>query len=126
MGNVHRSFGMALYKRQGTMLANLSHLGQVQVKNPAETRSKLIEIDRMASVSQERTGDQIGEGHCMFALAGMFDPSTRQHTSCMVGAKHAALELEQSILDFTPNMVLGASYAMHIGGFGQTEEEPGQ
>ena len=45
---LHRRFGMALAMRQGTMLATFSQLGQTKMKTPAETRTRVAEIDKMA------------------------------------------------------------------------------
>ena len=60
---LHRRYGMALAMKQGTMLATFSQLGLVKMKNPAETRSKVIDIDKMAKLTQEITGEPVGEGH---------------------------------------------------------------
>ena len=120
---LHRRFGMALGMRQGTMLSNFSQLGSVKMKSPVETRSKVIEIDRMAKLAQETNGEPIGEGHWKSVLVGMLDPLTRQHTSRMMGSQHTAMDLKQAILEFTSNVVLDASSAMQIGGFGQTPSD---
>ena len=39
------------------MLATFSQMGVVKMKTPAETRSKVIEIDRMAKLTAEITGE---------------------------------------------------------------------
>ena len=71
---LHRRYGMALSMRQGTMLSNFSHLGSTKMKTPSETRSRVIEIDKMAKTTQEVTGDVIGDGHWKSVLVGMLDP----------------------------------------------------
>ena len=78
---LHRRYGMALAMKQGTMLANFSNLGMTKMKGPAETRSRVIDIDKMAKLTEEITGEPIGEGHWKSVLVGMLDPVTRQHTS---------------------------------------------
>ena len=72
---LHRRFGMALAMRQGTMLAIFSQLGMSKMKTPSETRSKVIEIDKMAKLTQEITGEAIGNSHYKSILVGMLDPS---------------------------------------------------
>ena len=66
---------MALAMKQGTMLANFSSLGTSKCKNPTETRSRVIEIDRMAKMAHEITGHPVGDGHWKSVLVGMLDPS---------------------------------------------------
>ena len=87
---LHRRFGMTLAMKQGTMLANFSQMGTVKMKTLAETRSKVFDIDRMAKLTEEATGEPVGEGHWKSVLVGMLDPLTRQHTSSMMGSKTAA------------------------------------
>ena len=53
---LHRRFGMVLAMKQGTMLANFSQLGLQKMKTPAETRSRVIDIDKMAKVTVENNG----------------------------------------------------------------------
>ena len=71
---LHRRFGMALAMRQGTMLAGFSQLGLVKMKTPADTRSKVTEIDRAAKLAAEITGEPIGEGHFKSVLVACSIP----------------------------------------------------
>merc|ERR1712051_42584 len=105
--------------KQGTMLANFSQMGLVRMKTPAEPRTKAVEIDRMAKLTEEITGEPVGEGHWKSVLVGMLDPLTRQHTSSMMGSRHTVNDLKQTILEFTSNVVLDQSDAMQIGQVGE-------
>ena len=113
---------MALAMKQGTMLANFSQMGLVKMKTPAETRSKVIDIDRMAKLTEEVAGEPVGEGHWKSVLVGMLDPVTRQHTSRMMGSQHSVHDLKQAILEFTSNVVIDQSDAMQIGQVGEAAQ----
>merc|ERR1712218_526298 len=103
------------------MLATFSQLGLVKMKSPAETRSKVIDIDKLAKLTQDITGEPIGEGHWKSVLVGMLDPLTRQHTPSLMGSKHSVAELKQAILEFTSSVVLDSADAMQLGRFGGQE-----
>ena len=118
---LHRRYGMALAMKQGTMLATFSQLGLTKMKNPAVTRSEVIDIDKMAKLTQEIMGEPVGEGHWISVLVGMLDPLTRQHTSSLMGSKTTVAELKQAILEFTSNVVLDNSDAMQLGQVGGQE-----
>ena len=60
---LHRRFGMALSMKQGTMPASFSNLGTQRMKSPAETRSRVIQVDNMAKLTQEVTGMPVGDDH---------------------------------------------------------------
>ena len=122
---LHKRYGMALAMKQGTMLANFSSLGTNKCKSPSETRSRVIEIDRMAQMTHEITGHPVGDGHWKSVLVGMLDPVTRQHTANLMGSKHTANDLKNAILEFTSNVVLDDN-AMNIGHIGERKTQDKQ
>ena len=119
---LHRRFGMALAMRQGVALANFSNLGTKRCNTPAETRSRVIEIDRVARATQEVTGEPIGEGHWKSALVGMLDPVTRQHTASLMGSGTSVADLKRAILEFTANVSVDKDI-MDIGRVSQETED---
>ena len=90
-----------------------------------ETRSRVIEIDRMAKMTHEITGHPVGDGHWKSVLVGMLDPVTRQHTANLMGSKHSANDLKNAILEFTSNVVLDDN-AMNLGRIGENSTSDGQ
>ena len=102
------------------MLANFSQLGMTNMKTPAETRSRVIEIDKAAKLTQEITGEAIADSHFKSILVGMLDPLTRQHTSSYMGSNNTSEELKRAILEFTTNVVMDNNDAMQIGALGGT------
>ena len=115
---------MALAMKQGTMLATFSNLTTIKMKNPAETHSKVIEIDKMAKITAGVTGSAVGDGHWKSVLVGMLDPITRQHTSSLMGSTHTAEDLKQAILEFTSNMVL-ENDPMNLDSVGKSGQDEG-
>ena len=62
------------------MLVAIINVGTQKCKTPAETRSKITEVDRMANLVAEVTGEAVGDAHWKSVLVGMLDPETRRHT----------------------------------------------
>ena len=119
---LHRRFGMALSMRQGVALASFSNLGQKRCNTPAETRTRVIEIDRVARATEEVTGETIGEGHWKSVLVQMLDPVTRQHTAALMGSGTSVADFKRAILEFTANVSVDKDI-MDIGRISQETEE---
>ena len=77
-------YGLALAAKQGQVLAQFASMVKV-TKTPAETRSHMIEIDRMAKLVFEVTGKQVTDESMKGVLVGWFDPITRQMTAHLHG-----------------------------------------
>ena len=87
----------------------------------------MIEIDKVAKLTQEIAGEAIGNSHFKSILVGMLDPLTRQHTSNLMGSNTSADDLKRAILELTTNAVLDSNDGMEIGAVGGQggQGEPG-
>ena len=80
-------YGLALAAKQGHMSAQIASM--VKVNNtPAETRSHLTDIDRVAKLVFEITGKPVPEEQMKGVFVGSLDPITRQHTAHLHGDRH--------------------------------------
>ena len=85
---MNKAYGMQLSAKQGLIRAKLYAL-VAQTKTPLETRSILIEVDRMAKAVYEITGQELTDIEMKGVVVGCLDPLTCQHTTSLHGAKHS-------------------------------------
>ena len=95
-------YGLALAARQGQVLAQFASMVKVS-KTPAETRSNMTEIDRMAKIVFEVTGRPVTDESMKGVLVGSLDPITRQMTAHLHGVDTSTEELRNHISRFTSN-----------------------
>ena len=115
---LHRRFGVAMVMRQGSVLAAFSSMGTNKCKNPAETRSRITEIDRAARLVQEVTGKDVDTNHYKSVLIGCMDQVTRTHTAKLMGNEHTGEDLKNAVLEFTSSVVVDVD-AMQLGQLGK-------
>ena len=86
-------------------------------KTPAETRSHMTEIDRMAKLVFEVTGRAVSDESMKGVLVGSLDPVTRQMTAHLHGVDTSTEELRNHISRFTSNVAIDGN-AMQLGALG--------
>ena len=110
---LNKQYGLQLSAKQGLIRAQFYALA-AQTKTPSDTRSRLIEIDRMAKAVYEITGQELTDMELKGVVVGCLDPLTCQHTTNYHGAKHSCRELRAVVNNFIGNNVRDSS-AMQIG-----------
>ena len=110
---LNKQYGLQLSAKQGLIRAQFYALA-AQTKTPSDTRSRLIEIDRMAKVVYEITGQELTDMELKGVVVGCLDPLTCQHATNFCGAKHSCSELRAFDNNFIGNNVRDNN-AMQIG-----------
>ena len=120
-----KAYGLQLASKQ-TMIRAQFYALSARTKSPADTRSRLIEIDRMAKSVYQVTGKAITDDELKGVIAGCLDEVTCRHTTNLQGSKNTAKELRAVVNTFI-NTNVRESTAMQIGsleaGEGKQEDE---
>ena len=77
---LNKQYGLQFSAKQGMIRAQLYALA-AQTKTPSDTRSRLIELDRIAKVVYEITGQELTDMEMKGVIVGCLDPLTCQHTT---------------------------------------------
>ena len=125
---LNSTYGLQLSAKQGIIRSQFYALIGRR-KTPSETRSHLIEIDRMAKSVYEITGEELRDVEIKSVIVGALDPRTCEHTSHLHGDKYSLKELRASVSSIINNTVRDAD-AMQIGsleaGDSKSEEDYGE
>ena len=81
------NFEKGLEARIGVALADLSNMVTKPAKTPNETRILITELENKKKVVEEMQTDKVGDLHFRSLMLGILDPTTRQHTASVHGAK---------------------------------------
>ena len=115
--SLNATFTQALAARQGAVMAQFTSTHSKPGKHPAETRSKLIEVDNAVKRWNEVMGDDVPEAMLRTAYVGILDPMSRTHLTNFQGKETKPEVLKQEILKFVSNAVVDHN-AMQVGSIG--------
>ena len=118
---LHQQYGQQLAAKQGTVRSKFYGLVGPR-KSPADTRSHLVEVDRMAKMVYEVTGRQVTDDELKGVIIGCLDPITKQHTARLHGTDVSAKELRAVVNSYINNVVTDSD-AMQLGSFAKNGEE---
>ena len=129
---LHMRFGLSTAAKQGQVMADVITIAQKPCKSPADTRARVIELERRVRIAEDVTGKPLDDSHIKSVLAAVLDPITRAHTTTLMGAGFGYQALKRGVLEFAANNAVAAgstklseASAMDIGHLGQsTADEP--
>lgn len=117
---LHMLFGLATAAKQGQAMHEVMAVATKPCRTPAETRARVVELERRIRVAEEITGQSLDGNHAKSILAMLLDPITRMHTTHLLGAASDYQALKRGVLEFAANNAAMASVktdpnAMDIG-----------
>ena len=111
---LNKHFTQTLAPRQGAVMTQFAATHSKPGKNPAETRTKLLEVDAAAKTCMEIMGADVPEAMLKTAYIGIMDSLTRSHLTHYQGKDTAADSLKDHMLRFI-NATTVDTNAMQVG-----------
>ena len=96
---LHQQFEPSVVMREAQAMAQFTGMVNRRVKNPAETRAMMLELEERARRVEEMTEFAPDERHVMSVIMGILDSETLKHTVHFQGMKKSVLELKRKSLD---------------------------
>ena len=133
--SLQQRYGLSVAARQGQAMNDVTAMTNPPAKTPAETRAKLIELDRRVKIAEEATGKELDQIFSKAVMTAFLDPTTRAHTSAYQGVDKTYQEARAAVLEFVGLNVISNhkpdsnSTAMDISmvtGGAQEEEWPAE
>lgn len=112
---LHQRYGLATAARQGQAMAEVTAMVARPCKTPAETRARVVELERRIRITEEVTGQPLDDNHAKSILAAVLDPTTRAHTTTLLGVNTSYQALKRGVLEFAANNAAVAPLASSSG-----------
>lgn len=126
---LHQRYGLATAAKVGAALTDVTAIVYKPAKTPAETRLRIVELDRRIRIAEDLSGEPMDDKHMKSLLAIILDPLTRAHTTQYLGVSKSFQDLKRAVLQFTANNAsnptpkTGETSAMDIGQVMEAEAE---
>jgi hypothetical protein len=112
---LHQQFEPSVVMREAQAMAQFTGMVNRRAKNPAETRSLMLELDERARRVEEMTEAAPDDRHVMSVIMGILDGETLKHTIHFQGMKKSVSELKRKVLEFVNLTAPSKGDAMDIG-----------
>ena len=100
---LHMRYGLSSAAKQGQVMGDVISIVQKPCKTPADTRARVIELERRVRLAEEVTGKTLDDNHVKSVLAAILDPLTRAHTTHLLGTETDYQDLKRGVLEFVAN-----------------------